>query len=425
MSISVTFNSTHRVQMASDFLMTRRPVLDRQQRRVAHELMFCNVDPTRSMPAETSDKPASAPVIADVCEHGMSRVIGDLIGLLYIDNDALMSDIFRTLPPQKVVFELAEIRVATPAIVERLIELAHAGFRFALEVNEDGEELRKLLPLVEGVRIDIANKDSAAIAQLAGLCRLHQKKLLAEGVETIEQFNSCLDLGFDFFQGYYFIKPRFLSGTKLSPSQLSVNELMALVASDADSALIEHRIKGDVALGLNLLRLVNTPALSAHRIDSLRQALMVLGRNQLQRWLQILLYADPSLNSPSIGSLLAQATMRGRLVELIAQKHRPGNRSMADTGFTVGVMSLMDTLFSMPMDEILEQIPVIEEVSDALLHRHGYFGELLSLVEHTEWHQKNDGFLVPAMRKLNLSYNELYLLQLSAFEWSDQVTAGV
>jgi EAL and modified HD-GYP domain-containing signal transduction protein len=355
----------------------------------------------------------------------MSRVIGELISLLYIDTDALMSDIFQMLPPHKVVFELAEIHVATPTILNRLIELTHAGFRFALAVNENSAELRKLLPLVEGVRINIAGNGAAAIAQLAGLCRLQQKKLLAEGVETLEQFNFCFDLGFDFFQGYYFIQPQILSGKKLSPSLQSVTELMAMVASDADSVLIEHRIKGDVALGLNLLRLVNTPALSAHRIDSLRQALMVLGRNQLQRWLQILLYADPSLNSPSTGALLAQATMRGRLVELIAQKHRPGNRSMADTGFTVGIMSLMETLFSMPMDEILEQIPVTEEVSDALLHRHGYFGDLLSLVEHTEWQQKNDAFLVPAMRKLSLSYSELYLMQLSAFEWSDQVTAGV
>jgi EAL and modified HD-GYP domain-containing signal transduction protein len=420
MSISVTFNSTHRVLLASEFFMARRPVVDRQQRRVAHELMFCNIDDTAGV-----NEAADASVIADVYQHGMDRVIGDLVGLLYIDVDALMSDIFRVLPSQKVVFELAEVAVATPRIIDRLTELTRAGFHFALSVSADNEEVRKLLPLVEGVRIDITDRDPADLRGLCKLCQSQQKKLLAERVETIEQFNACFELGFDFFQGYYFLKPHIHEGRQLSPSHLAVTELMALVVSDADTAVIENSIKADVALALNLLRLVNTPALSGHRIDSLRQALMVLGRDQLQRWLQILLYADPALNIPSVMPLLAQATMRGRLIELVAQKLRPGNLSIADTGFMVGIMSLMDTLFSMPMEDILQQIPVIDEVSEALLYRQGYFGQLLALAEYTEWERKNDALLRLVMRDLKLSYDDLYMLQLAAFEWSDNVVRNV
>lgn len=112
-------------------------------------------------------------------------------------------------------------------------------------------------------------------------------------------------------------------------------------------------------------------------------------------------------------------------MELVAQKQRPGNRSIADTAFTVGIMSLMDAAFSMPMEDILKQVPVIDEVGDALLRREGYFGRLLSLVEYTEWQHTSDTVLLQAVRDMKLSYSDLYMLQLAAFEWSDHVTRGV
>jgi c-di-GMP phosphodiesterase len=427
MSISVTFNSAHRILLASEFFMARRPVVDRDQKLVAHELLFCRDDqsPAEAGAADADEQPASSSVIADVYQHGMGRVIGDLVGILYLDPQAVMSDIFQFLSPEKVVLEIAEVGEVTQELLDRLGELTQKGFRFALIDHGSTADLSSLLPYVEGVRIDIAGKDTAELERICATYAPHKKQLLAEKVETVEQFQTCFDLGFDFFQGYYFTRPIYKEGRRLAPSQLAVTALMGLIASDADNSLIEEQIKGNVSLGLNLLRLVNTPAVSAHRIDSLRQALMALGRNQLQRWLQVMLYADNGGSGSIMLPLLAQATMRGRLMELLAQKLKPGNRGIADTGFTVGIMSLMDTLFSMPMERILEQIPVVEEVGDALLHRQGYFGQLLNLVECTEWHSKTDTQLLQAIRDLRLSHNDLYLLQLSAFEWSDHVTRSM
>lgn len=425
MSISVTFNSAHRILLASEFFMARRPVVDRDQKLVAHELLFCSDDHSTAQAGATEEQPVSASVIADVYQHGMGRVIGDLVGILYLDPQAIMSDIFQFLSPEKVVLEIADIGEVTQELLVRLGELTQKGFRFALVDNGSTADLSSLLPYVEGVRIDITGKDRAELERICTAYAPHKKHMLAEKVETIEQFQTCFDLGFDFFQGYYFTRPIFKEGRRLAPSQLAITALMGLVASDADNSVIEEQIKGNVSLGLNMLRLVNTPAVSAHRIDSLRQALMALGRNQLQRWLQVMLYADDGSSGALMLPLLAQATMRGRLMELLAQKLKPGNRGIADTGFTVGIMSLMDTLFSMPMEQILEQIPVVEEVGDALLHRQGYFGQLLNLVEYTEWHSKTDTQLLQAIRDLRLSHNDLYLLQLAAFEWSDHVTRSM
>lgn len=245
---------------------------------------------------------------------------------------------------------------------------------------------------------------------------------MAEKVENHSEYRTCLDIGFDYFQGYYFAKPSVLASRKLSPSQTTVLDLVNLVASDADNAEIESVVKREVTIGLNLLRLVNTPAVGAgRRIESISQALTLLGRRQLQRWLQILLYAEPDVRGHSQSPLLLLATTRARLMELLAQRLRPGQKNVADVAFTVGMMSLMDTLFCIPMMDIVEQIPVIDEVRAALLQRSGFFGELLKLAESIERMDDEGDDLLAGLKSLSMDGDDLAELEVSAFEWSDKV----
>jgi EAL and modified HD-GYP domain-containing signal transduction protein len=166
---------------------------------------------------------------------------------------------------------------------------------------------------------------------------------------------------------------------------------------------------------------VNTPVFGVRKVDSLSQALVLLGREQMRRWLQIMLYAEPSKTGQSMMPLLLLATTRGKMLELMAQKIDPRNRNAANTAFTVGIMSLMDTLFSMPMTAILEQIAVVDEVSNALLSRTGFYGDLLTFVEYLEHIEDSESLLTPLLGKLNLSNGDLYDLEIASFEWSNQV----
>ena len=226
----------------------------------------------------------------------------------------------------------------------------------------------------------------------------------------------------DYFQGYYFAKPVIMSGKKLSPSQMAVMELMTLVTSEADNAEIERAIKKDVSLALNLLRLVNTPAVGARfRINSVGHALIVLGRRQLQRWLQILLYVKGAeFDSP----LLQMASTRGKTMELMMEKVKPSERVAADIGFTVGIMSLMDALFSVRMPEILDCVNVLDEVRDALLHRSGDYGDVLQLIELIERAQEGPE-LTGILHKLQVSPSELYAIQVAAFEWVNEYAHSI
>lgn len=404
-----------------DFYLGRQPIFGRDQALHGYELLFRNA-PLGPAQIDT-DLSATAAVIAHVAQLGMDRVIGAARGFLNVDAAVLLSDIFVFLPREKLVLEIVETMRPTEAVLDRIAELAGHGFRFALgDVVSETPDMQKLMPMIDYVKLNLRKMSEPALRRLVPHFRNENKKLIAEKVETQDEFDTCMDLGFDYFQGFYFAKPVVISGRKLSPGQTAVLNLMNLVISEADNSVIEKAVKKDVTLGINLLRLVNTPAIGArHRIDSVSQAVTVLGRRQLQRWLQIMLYAEPGKRGQRVPPLLMLATTRGRLLELLALRLSPSQRSVAEVAFTVGIMSLMDALFGMTMDEIVQEIPVSDEVGNALLRRTGFFGELLQLAEHIEIMDEAEETVGPALRELALSADELVELEVAAFEWSDAI----
>jgi EAL and modified HD-GYP domain-containing signal transduction protein len=420
-----------------DFYLGRQPVLDRNQALFGYELLFrstplgqANIGQGTPPGAAAPGLNATAAVIAHAAQLGLARAIGDATCFLNVDADVLGSDIYAFLPRERTVLELAPSVMPDEAVLARMAELAGHGFQFALDgigssSAVDTARLQKLLPLARFVKLDLRATSQPALAAL--VARLHgmHKIVVADKVETRDEYQACLELGVDYFQGYYFARPSVLGGRKLSPSQAAVLEMMRLVTSDVDNADIERAVKRDVTVAINLLRLVNTPAVGARqRIDSVSQALIVLGRRQLQRWLQIMLYAEPGTRGHNQTPLLMLATTRGRLMELLAQRLRPGQRYLSEIAFTVGIMSLMDVLFGIPMADIVEQIPVSDEITNALLRRTGFFGELLKLaecIESPDSHDTQDDGVLPALRGLAISGDDMVELEMSAFQWSDSI----
>lgn len=406
--------------ISDDFFLARQPILGRDQCLVAYELLFRTAGACEAN--VTDQASATAAVISHASQLGMEVVLGGRLAFLNVDEVVLMSDFVRFLPHDGVILEILETVRATPELVARVAELRELGFKFALDdVIADSEDVSKLFDLAEVIKIDLKGVERAKLPALVRKFSGRKKKLLAEKVETVEEFEACLELGFDYFQGFYFARPMVMSGKKIAPTELVILRLLDLINSDADDSEIEMAVKRDASVGLNLLRLVNTPAAgSASRIDSLGEAINKLGRDRLQRWLQILLYSKPGgkveLNSP----LLQMATTRGKLMELMAQHLHPGMRAYADTGFTVGIMSLMDALFSMSMQDVLETVEVPDEVRAALLERGGELGEMLRVVELLE--NPNEGAaLTKALKKLGISVRQVREIELRAFEWVNEL----
>jgi EAL and modified HD-GYP domain-containing signal transduction protein len=409
------------VPHVKEFFLARQPILDRNEVLVAYELLFRRPE---TGPASTPDDWRGAvSIIAHASELGIENVIGGVRGFFNVDYQILMRDLAGFLPSQKVVFEIPQTIKITPELVQRVSKMVDAGYTFALDdVITFSEYIKPLLPLIEIVKINTSFMTRADMVIVVNQFQQTKKLLLAENVETLEQFRGCVDLGFDYYQGYYFARPAILSGKKLTPSQTAILQLMTLLAREADNAEIEHRIKKEVSLCLSLLRLVNTPGMGVTKnIHSLSEALVVLGRRQLQRWLHIQLYIGSHSSPHFVSPLLSLASTRGKLLELVAAKLEPLNKNIADTAFTVGILSLLDSLFGQPMKKILDQIVLGEDVCNALLYRSGFYGDLLKLSEYVEKPSDASRLLGPLLLKLGLPVEELYPLQLEAFEWSNSL----
>jgi c-di-GMP-related signal transduction protein len=363
----------------------RQPILDRAQQLVGFEFLFRNGPAGRAIIDD--HVVATATVVAHAfSELGLGHSLGKLHAFINVDEAFLLDDAVELLPPQQVVLEILEGVRPTPAILERCQKLKALGFQLALDdIGSAQDERLSLLPHIGIAKVDLLTTPAAALADVVAHLRRQGLRLLAEKIENGADIKRCIELGFDLFQGFYFAHPALISGRKISHSKLALLKLQELLSEDAETRAIEAAFKQAPGLSLNLLRLVNSVGSGLTiRITSLRHAITVLGRRQLQRWLQLLLYTDGEGQTPLDSPLLQLAATRGRVMENLARPVFPGEEAMADQSFMVGVLSLTPALFGIPMDEILQQVNLAPHINDALLSRKGKLGQMLRVVEATE-----------------------------------------
>ena len=381
----------------------RQPILGREQKLFAYELFFRDGLIATGNRAEILDPThATATVIANAfAELSTNDVLGPYRGFINVDRDILFSDLIEALPQQLVALEILESVKPTPEVLARCQQLHDLGFMLAADdVIEVNELSRPLLALADIIKVDIQNMEAGRLRAVVEQLKPFGKKLLAEKVETAEQLSLCQSLGFDLFQGYFFAKPTLIVGKKLNPSQLVLIRLLGLVFEDADTSAIEAAFKTEPGLTVNMLRLTNSVACGLSiNVTSLRHAITILGRRQLQRWLQLLIFTTPKGGTQGVNPLLQLAATRGRVMELIAERVVPRNREFADHSFMVGIMSLMPTLLGVQMADILGQLPVALRVKQALIDYAGQHGLMLRLVEATE--QSDPGALEEPLSHLS------------------------
>lgn len=401
--------------------LARQPIVDRRENLLAFELLFRSAN---SEAAEVVDGThATAQVMVNAFEEmGIADVLGAHKGFVNLDADLLHSDLIELLPRNQVVIELLETITIDAAIITRCHELKAKGFSLALDdVVGLSDEIKPLLSVVDVVKLDLMQIDSAHLSGLVRELKQYPIKLLAEKVEDREQARRCLGMGFDMFQGYYFARPELLSGKRTNPSQMVLLRILALMLSDADNSEIEEAFKEHAELAYNLMRMVNSVGTGlGTKISSVKHGLVVMGRQPLQRWVQLLLYASNKVQD-KVSPLMQLAATRGKFMELVAQQERPHDSDYADRAFTVGMMSLLDALIGEPLAEIMSRISLHEEVENALLKRSGDMGELLALCESLETDD-----MVGLQQKLcthsRRSVNELNNAQLKALSWANAIT---
>lgn len=367
-----------------DIFLGRQPILDRKQSIVAYELLFRSGQANQAVIQDELNATANV-IVSLFNEMGVQSVLGKEIGFINVNAEMLMSDMLQLLPNDRVVIELLETIEITPRILDQCRQLKRAGFSLALDdFAIMHEQYRELLPMVDVIKVDLMQVPNDALTSTALNLRKYPAKLLAEKVETHEQFEQCLKLGFHFFQGYYFAKPVILTGKRAEPSKLTLFKLLGLILDDAASGRLESAVKEDSNLTYNLLRLVNSVGAGiGQKIDSLSKAIMVVGRRQLQRWLQLLLYTINDKGQTS-NPLLQLAATRGKMLEILCRCVNNQDTAQQERAFMTGTFSLLDTLLSMPMADIMAELSLPDDVKQALIERSGRLGLMLKLIEVLE-----------------------------------------
>jgi EAL and modified HD-GYP domain-containing signal transduction protein len=406
-------------RLSDKFFLGRQPILNRHQEIIGFELLFRSADFNAA--CFTNYSHASASVISNVmATFGIEEVLGGKRGFINVNLDVLFSEFIELLPIGQTVIELLEIIDLNEHVVERCRELRKRGFLLALDDHEYSEEHDEIYNTVHIVKIDILQSDMDVLPEVVRI--FHRKRLLvlAEKVETIEQFEACFRMGFDYFQGYFFERPVVLNRKRIDVSTMAMMKLLQQLIMDASLTELEQTFKENPGLSYNLLRLVNSVGIGLrNKIKNLRHAIVLLGLNQLRRWAQLSLFAindSRGLNHP----LLEMAVVRGYMMEHLIDGKRSQDES-GEAAFMTGILSLLDVLFEIPMSEIVESLHLSDDVSAALLSRKGKLGMLLTLAEKIE--ATDFDAVIPLLEQCNISMNQLFAAQMEAFGWRAELVA--
>lgn len=409
------------VNPTQEIFIGRQPILDAEEQLCAYELLFRR---DRKNQADVTDGlQATATVLTHVvADFGIEAALGPFLGFVNLNASMLASDALELLPPEKFILEVLETVSVTPQVIARCRMLKDKGYRLALDDFIALEDLHApLLELADIVKVDVKGMDESALNRVVADLRPWPVRLLAEKVDDAAQARLCRDLGFELFQGYYFAKPSIIVGRKLEHSELALIRLLGLILSEAETAELEAVFKQEPALMLNLMRLSNSAFFGlSRRTVTLRHAISVLGRRQLQRWLQLLLFTN---RSGAASPLLQLAATRGRLLELLAIELTDTNPEFSDRAFMLGILSLMPALLHVPIEEILTNLNVAPDVREALLHRSGRLGLMLQLAERQE-DCDQDAFLALVRIIPGCSTERVNALLSQALAWANGIGRG-
>ena len=375
-------NTTEPAGQSREVFLGRQPILDKNEALVGYELLFRTTakgsGPIDDLRAATADV-----VCKTFAELGLPDVLGLVSAFINVDASFLKEDVIELLPKDVAVFEVELSALADPETFSRCRELKATGYRFAITgLRRIAAEHYPLLEIASYLKVDVDQMSSNELQAVASDLRTSRKTLIANRVETQSQMELCGLLGFELFQGYFFAKPVILEGRTLDASTQGLFRLIQLLAADAEIDRIDEAFRAEPALVINLLRLTNSVGVGArHKINSVRQAVTLLGRRQLQRWLQLLLFSRGERSDFQRNPLMQFAALRGRFMELLAEHLYPEQRDLRDPAFITGLMSVMPAALGMNMEDILTQLSVDHEVSLALLQGQGPLGPLLALTE--------------------------------------------
>lgn len=393
----------------------RQPIYDRGLDVYAYELLHRRGKENQATFTD-GDLATSQVIINIFLDVGLENLVGSKPAFINITGDFFTGDYPLPVSHEQVVFELLETIAPDTNVIAGVRRLVAQGYRIALDDYLLRDDTLPLLELASFVKLDVLAMTADELARTVERLRHYPLQLVAEKVETPAHYEMCRALGFDLFQGYFFAHPDVIHTQTTSANRSVVLSLIARLQNpDIELREVEQVIAQDVILSFRLLRYINCATFGLRReVDSIRQALMLLGLATVRNWATLLLLSQIDNHKPR--ELMTIALIRARMCELLANSDPAIDDNQA---FTVGLFSLLDAMLDQPMETLLDQIPLSMPIKLALLDREGELGTLLKTVicyERGEW----DSMVLHGVTTID--YNRAYL---AAVNWADNSSTAL
>ncbi len=394
--------------------IARQPIFDRSQKVFGYELLFrngvenyFNADPELACRATLDTSLLLG--IETICDHRLAFV--------NCTCEVLFRDLITLLPPSQTVAEILETVEPEDRVVAACKRLKAAGYLIALDDFAPNDPRIPLCEFADIIKVDVR---ATRPEERAGMMRRFgpKCKMLAEKLETPHEFHQARDMGFVYFQGYFFCRPELVVGREVPASRLHYIRLLEMVCRpEIDMRELEKMLKQEPSICYRLLRYLNSPLFGfSLEIKSVRHAMAVLGEREMRRWVRLVVAVGAAEQKCS--ELVLMGLARGRFCELLSTRLN----SKTDL-FLLGLLSIMDAILEISMDVLLEQLPVDRETKTALLGQNSSLRPLYLLMlaqESGEWSKSSE-----LAKQLNLPDEEVAGTWWKALQWAQEATSGV
>jgi len=400
-----------------DIFIARQPIFSRHKKLFGYELLHRgSLDNIFS--GTDGDRATSNLVVNTFLNIGLDKLVSSKWALINFTEQHLLNKTALTLPASKIIVEILEHVPPTPEIIEVCTELKEKGYTLALDDFVFAEKFEPLIDLADIIKIDFLDQSLPQIKQVKERLKERQVKFLAEKIETYAQFDAARKMGFSFFQGYFFSQPEVLKNKEIPSSKINLLSLLAEVnKKDVNLDKVEQLIIQDVSVSYKLLRYINSAYYYLQsEVTSIKHALVYLGESGTRQFVSLVATSELSCDKPD--ELLRTSIIRARLCELLAgcsdQKY--------DTSelFLLGLFSLLHAMLDMTMVDVLERLPLSENIKEALISRSGPFAIYLDTTiayENGDWIKCQQ-----LLDELNVSPKEMLSAYLDSVSWAELFT---
>lgn len=397
--------------------VARQPIFDRNGQRVAYELLYRNGDKSNSFPPMDGDEATADVIINSFINIGLDELTQGKKCFINFTESLLKMKLPSYFNPSSIVVEILEDVPITEELIDLCAEMKKLGYTIALDdfnLQQNYFLLPKLLKHIDMIKVDFLQTKKNIRKQIMSRYKQYGVSFLAEKVETQEEYKLALREGYDYFQGYFFSKPVVLSSYDIPVYiQAYLQILHELSKTEPDIDRISEQIEQDLSLSYKLLKLINSPAFRPrNKIKSIKQAIVLLGLNEIKKWIYILsLKSMNGKNDPIQEEVIRLSLVRAKLCEKLSIKT---GRKEPSLYLLTGMFSLVDALLHRHLDEVLNELPLSDEIREALSGKENDIRKVLKWaiqIEQSNWH----------LEDLPLSPEEIHECYMEAVLWSNHL----